>query len=95
MPTANKPPIFDRPETILGVCEALGDDFGISGHWFRAALFPLVLVFPWQTVAAYFGLALLVLVSRIAFPDRRKVIATRLPETQPSDPAEEAMRLAA
>ena len=94
MPTANKPPIFDRPETILGVCEALGDDFGISAHWFRAALFPLVLVFPWQTVAAYFGLALLVLVSRIAFPDRREVIANKMPEIQ-SDPAEEAMRLAA
>ena len=64
-----KTPIFDRPETILGVCEALGDDFGISGNWFRAALFPLILWQPLWTVVGYLTLALAVLAARLIFPD--------------------------
>ena len=75
-PAAAKRPIFDRPETILGVCESLGDDFGISGNWFRAALFPLILWQPLWTVVGYGVLALVILASRLIFPDVRADVAT-------------------
>ncbi|GAC1575205.1 MAG: hypothetical protein NVS3B5_06070 [Sphingomicrobium sp.] len=32
MPTAAKPAIIDRSDPIFGVCEALGDDFGINAN---------------------------------------------------------------
>ncbi|WP_309611172.1 PspC domain-containing protein [Sphingomonas sp.] len=90
-------PIFDRPETILGVCESLGDDFGISGNWFRAALFPLLLWQPLATVAGYLTLALVVLAARLIFPDVRAdaVIATEPVEALAPSPVADELRLAA
>lgn len=98
MPIASKPPIFDRPETIFGVCEALGDDFGISAHWFRAALFVLVIVWPVATLAAYLGLAVVILATRLAFPDVRAPVVEVPAMVEPvaaAEPVEEEMRLAA
>ncbi|MCA1654518.1 MAG: PspC domain-containing protein [Sphingomicrobium sp.] len=74
MTITTKPAIIDRSEPILGVCEALGDDFGVSPHWFRAALFPLLLWAPLSTVGGYLALALLVLASRLLFPDVREAV---------------------
>ena len=94
---AAKTPIFDRPETILGVCESLGDDFGISGNWFRAALFPLLLWQPLWTVVGYLLLAGVVLASRLIFPDVRAdtVVAAELAEAPAPTPVADEMRLAA
>ena len=95
--TSAKPAIFDRPETILGVCEALGDDFGISGNWFRAALFPLLLWQPLATVVGYLVLALAVLAARLLFPNVRANDTVQAPP-QPviaTDPVDDDLRLAA
>lgn len=64
-----KPPIITRPQPIFGVCEALGDDFGVNANWLRAALGPLMLWNPLATVAGYLTLAVLVMAVRFAFPD--------------------------
>ena len=61
MPTPAKPPISSRSAPIFGVCEALGDDFGISANWFRAALAPLMIWQPVLTLVGYFAVAALVL----------------------------------
>jgi len=67
-----KPPIWNRAEPIFGVCEALGDDFGINPHWIRAALIPLLVWQPLWTVAGYALLGLIVLASRLLLPDVRE-----------------------
>ena len=63
--TTARPSLFMRDDTFFGVCEGLGEDLGISGNWFRVA-FALALFFnPVLTVAAYFGLGLLVIATRM------------------------------
>ena len=64
-------PLPLRVHTILGVCEALGEDFGIDPMWFRIPLAASVLVSPLWAVVAYLALGLVVLGSRLLFPARK------------------------
>ena len=73
--TTAKPPIWNRAEPIFGVCEALGDDFGINPHWIRAALIPLLVWQPLWTIGGYALLGLIVLATRLLFPDVRETHA--------------------
>lgn len=66
---------FMRDDTILGVCQAIGDDFGFNPMWLRIPLCVPVVVAPWYSVAAYAALGVAVLVSRYAFPDRKRAAA--------------------
>ncbi|MES2121098.1 MAG: PspC domain-containing protein [Pseudomonadota bacterium] len=57
-----------RPHTILGVCEAIGEDFGFNPTFLRVPLAASVLVsLPWAIVA-YLALGVIVLGSRLLFP---------------------------
>jgi phage shock protein PspC (stress-responsive transcriptional regulator) len=57
-----------RSHTILGVCEGLGEDFGISPLFFRVPLAAMVLWSPLIAFGLYFGLGAIVLASRLLFP---------------------------
>ena len=57
-----------RSHTILGVCEGLGEDFGINPLWFRVPLSAAVLWSPLAAIGIYFGLGAIVLASRLLFP---------------------------
>jgi len=57
-----------RAHTILGVCEGLGEDFGISPLFFRVPLAAMVLWSPLIAIGAYFALGAVVLASRLLFP---------------------------
>lgn len=57
-----------RSHTILGVCEAIGEDFGFNPVFLRIPLAASVI---WNlpiALAVYFGLGLVVLASRLLFP---------------------------
>lgn len=59
-----------RSDTMFGVCEALGQDLGISANWFRIA-FAVGVIFNLEyAVLAYIGVGALVLVSRLVYPSR-------------------------
>jgi phage shock protein C len=58
----------NRPDTFFGVCEAIGQDFGINANIIRVAFGAGVLVNPLAVVAFYGILAVAVAVSRIAVP---------------------------
>ena len=60
-----------RNDTILGVCEALGQDFGINPNWLRVAFCAPIYWNPAVVVGVYLGLGVIVAVTRLAFPDRR------------------------
>jgi phage shock protein PspC (stress-responsive transcriptional regulator) len=63
--------VFTRPDTLLGVCQAIGDDFGFNPNWLRITLaLPLV----WQPTlmfTIYAALGALVLTTRLLIPNRR------------------------
>ena len=63
--------LFSRPDTMLGVCEGLGEDFGFNPFWLRVALGVGVLWNPVAVIAAYLALGVGVLASRLLFPKRR------------------------
>ncbi len=68
--------VLDRNDTLLGVCEALGEDFGFNPLWLRIA-FALPLI--WDPVAvfgAYLALGVVVLLSRLIVPSRRRAAST-------------------
>lgn len=66
---------FMRDDTILGVCQAIGDDFGFNPMWLRIPLAVPVVFAPWYSVIAYAALGLAVLASRFLFPDRKRASA--------------------
>jgi phage shock protein C len=79
---ANTPVFRNRPDTFFGVCEAIGQDFGINANIIRVAFGVGVLVNPLAVVAVYAFLAVVVVASRIAVPAGMTVlpIAVSAPE---------------
>jgi phage shock protein C len=61
-------PLPLRSHTILGVCEAIGEDFGFNPVLLRAPLAAIVLYSPLMAIGAYFALGAVVLLSRLLFP---------------------------
>lgn len=57
-----------RSHTILGVCEAIGEDFGFNPVLLRVPFAASVLYSPLLAVVAYFALGAVVLGSRLLFP---------------------------
>jgi len=55
---------------MLGVCEALGQDFGFHPNLLRVALGALVLWSPWAALGIYLGLGAIVGLSRLVAPQR-------------------------
>ena len=59
-----------RNDTILGVCEAMGQDFGFNANCLRLAFCAPIYWNPGLVIATYLALGLLVAATRYAFPDR-------------------------
>ena len=57
-----------RSHTILGVCEAIGEDFGFNPMFLRVPLAASVIWNPLIAFGTYFVLGLVVLASRLIFP---------------------------
>lgn len=58
-----------RSHTILGVCEAIGEDFGFNPIFLRIPFAASVLWSPMIAIGAYFALGAIVLLSRLVFPN--------------------------
>ncbi len=63
--------LFLRNDTILGVCEAIGRDFGFNPNWLRIAFCVPIYWNPAVVVGVYLALGLVVAVTRFAIPDRK------------------------
>lgn len=70
-----------RDHTILGACEAIGEDFGFNPVWLRIPLSAMVLWSPIIAIGTYFALAAVVLLSRLIFPvpEADMVVASSAP----------------
>jgi len=68
----SQPSVFARDHTILGICEAIGEDFGFNPLYLRIPLAVCLLLNPWAVVATYAGLGVLVAFTRFVAPNPRK-----------------------
>jgi phage shock protein PspC (stress-responsive transcriptional regulator) len=69
--TAQSTNLVLRNDTILGVCEAIGQDFGFNPNWLRLAFCAPIYWNPALVIGTYLALGLVVAATRFAFPDRR------------------------
>ena len=91
--TAQTTNLMLRNDTILGVCEAIGQDFGFNPNWLRVAFCVPMFWNPTLVIATYLGLGVLVAAIRLAFPDRKAEIGKAAPakviEARPAEVAED------
>jgi len=93
MQAAVQPSLIARDDTFLGVCQALGEDFGFNPVYLRIA-FGLPLIFsPTAVLATYFGLGAIVLLSRLLAPRPRRRVAAVETGTAMPDAANEGEQL--
>jgi phage shock protein C len=64
----SQPALPLRNHNILGVCEAIGEDFGFNPVLLRVPFAASVLWSPLMAIGAYFALGAIVLLSRLIFP---------------------------
>jgi len=69
-----------RTHTLLGVCEAVGEDFGFNPLFLRVPFAMIVLYSPTIAIGAYLVLGLIVAASRLLFPNAK-----------PANPAQPAL----
>ena len=78
-------PLPLRGDTLLGVCEAVGEDLGFNPTWLRLAFAVLLMWNPEVVVACYLGLGVVVALTRWFFPVRKRVtVREAAPETVPA-----------
>ena len=70
-----------RSHTILGACEAIGEDFGFNPTYLRIPFAAIVLYSPLIAIGAYLALSLVVLASRLLAPATKstKVVQAEVP----------------
>lgn len=83
-----------RSHTILGVCEAIGEDFGFNPVFLRIPFAAIVLYSPTLAIGAYLALGIIVLASRLVFPARREGPAALVETGAPQPPELELPELA-
>lgn len=70
--TATTGNLFTRDDTMFGVCEALGEDLGFHPNFLRVTLAVFLLWNPTVVIAAYAGAGVVVLATRLIWPNRRQ-----------------------
>ena len=79
-----------RSHTILGVCEAIGEDFGFNPTFLRVPFASIVLYSPLLAIGAYLALGAIVLASRLLAPKPKVVEAQAETSVQEQDTELEA-----
>ena len=75
MEAAETTSLFRRDDTFLGVCQALGEDFGFNPVFLRIGFALPVIFAPVAVIATYLGLGVIVLISRILAPRPKRKLA--------------------
>lgn len=71
MESANRN-VLTRDDTLLGVCQALGEDFGFNPMLLRIVFATTLYFNPAAVIGAYLALGVVVLASRLLVPNPRR-----------------------
>lgn len=69
--------LFLRNDTIFGICEGIGQDFGFNANYLRIAFCSLLYFNPVAVIGSYFALGAAVALSRWLYPAPRQSTAPR------------------
>jgi len=69
--------LFLRNDTIFGVCEGIGQEFGFNANYLRAALCALLYFNAAAVIASYFAVGAAVALSRWLYPVPRPAASPR------------------
>lgn len=83
-----------RSHTILGVCEAIGEDFGFNPVFLRIPLAASVIISPTWAIVTYLMLGAVVLGSRLLFPKANVVVAEAKAQPVPANEQRELAKAA-
>ena len=89
-----QPSLFARDHTFFGVCEGLGEDLGFNPLYLRMALPVPLFFFPAETIGAYVAAGIVVLLTRLLFPNPRAAVVEETGTTHAPLPAAEPVRAA-
>ena len=89
------PSLFAREDTILGVCEGLGQELGVSPTLFRVTFAVGLFWNPLAMVVAYLALGTMLALFRRAFPMRRITAPTVAVQPAANNDESEPLALAA
>ena len=73
----SQPSLIARDHTLLGVCEALGEDFGFNPMFLRVPFAAMLLLSPTAVIATYLALAVVVFLTRWISPNPRPAVEAR------------------
>lgn len=93
--TATTANLLTRDDTMFGVCEALGEDLGFHPNYLRVTLAVLLLWNPVVVIATYLAAGLVVLASRLIWPNRRRAAPAPVAAPAAAELAPEPLPLAA
>jgi phage shock protein PspC (stress-responsive transcriptional regulator) len=84
-----QPSLIARDDTLFGVCAGLAEDFGVNPLWLRLVFAVALLWNPAVVVGVYAAAGVLVLASRLAFPEPKLAApaAAAAAEAAPSAPS--------
>jgi phage shock protein PspC (stress-responsive transcriptional regulator) len=85
--------LFTRPDTLLGVCEGLGEDLGTHPNLLRVSLAGLLFWNPAAAIVTYVGTGAIVALSRWIYPNPRIVVQATAESLDEVRPAEEQQPL--
>ena len=77
--------VFAREDTMFGVCQAIGQDFGFNPVYLRIAFAVPVLFNPLAALGAYVAAAVLVVFSRLLVPSTPYRWSRRRKAAAPTD----------
>ena len=80
----NNTNIMLRNDTILGVCEAIGEETGINPNWLRVAFCLPIFWNPMVVIGAYLALGVVVAATRFAFADKVAKVGSPAAPAQPA-----------
>ena len=78
----DRPSLFAREDTMLGVCEGLGQELGVAPNLLRVAFAIGLFWNPLAMIVAYLALGTALALFRWAFPPRQAATAA-VPSVQP------------
>lgn len=79
--------LFLRNDTIFGICEGIGQDFGFNANYLRVALCSLLYFNPVAVIGGYFALGAAVALSRWLYPVPRIARSPQLAAQPEEGPA--------